>query len=69
MRDYLIVYEVTCPSCGCKHFLYGWVPKYCPYCFKDIGGASKETLQAEKHYFRPTVNPLTGEMAILPESA
>lgn len=66
--DYLIIYEVTCPTCGGKHSLYGWQPRYCPWCSADVGGASKETLQAVKHYFKPTVNQLTGEPVILPEA-
>lgn len=67
--EYLIVYEVTCPDCNARHFLLGWNPGYCPWCGADVGGASKERLQAQKHYFKPTVNPLTGEPVILPESA
>lgn len=67
--EYLVVYEVTYPGCGGKHHLYGWTPRYCVHCGADIGGCSRETLRAQEHYFRPTVNQLTGEVAILPETA
>jgi acetone carboxylase gamma subunit len=66
--EYLIIYEVTCPECGESHHLYGWQPRYCVHCGNDIGGCSKDTLRAQKHYFKPAVNPLTGVVDIVPDS-
>lgn len=66
--EHIIVYEVTCPRCGCRHHIYGWHPKYCPWCRFDIGGCSQETLQAQEHYYKLALDALSGKIVILSEA-
>lgn len=56
-------YRITCPDCSGKSIIPDWEPKYCRVCGADIGGATKERLQAEELTYTMVVHPLTGEAA------
>lgn len=68
MPKWLTVWQVRCPKCECASFSLE-APGLCPWCSHNLRMYSREGLAATRQSYRLTVDNVTGQPEILPESA
>ena len=64
MKERITRYRVFCPICAGESYVPDWQPGFCPYCGSDMGGYSKESLQAREVTYTVVFNRTREEAAV-----
>ena len=62
-------YRVFCPDCGGESYVPDWRPGLCPICGCDMGGCSKESLQARELTYTVVFSRTREEAAVYWEAS